>query len=353
MEQEKIVSLRMERQFFTRRADEAEYIELYRDTQPGQNVYWNGFGEPPVLVFRAAFDDKEFNRVRQAERKLIKGRFAGGNLGWIMPSELELFAGLYRKPLTRPTEASQLLLELIEHAGPLTIQQIKEETGLLVKEITPVLHKLQEAFLVYEDQYDGEWDRGWYVFPEMFPECNLERYSRKEALKEILPRFAYRHVLFDTAMARSFYRLPEKEIKAAAAELVAEGVFAEHEGGLLLKSDVALLESYVAVPLHFVYALHQNDFLVKSNEHRLKEKFKPLYEKLPYDHALLHYLLIDGEFHGASVGHVRNGPFDINDIVCDLPGAEARKDEMIETVRELNFGKGPVRFMGAMLEEKQ
>ncbi len=353
MEQEKIVSLRMERQFFTRRADEAEYIELYRDTQPGQNVYWNGFGEPPVLVFRAAFDDKEFNRARQAERKLIKGRFAGGNLGWIMPSELELFAGLYRKPLTRPTETCRQLLELIEHAGPLTIQQIKEETGLLVKEITPVLHKLQEAFLVYEDQYDGEWDRGWYVFPEMFPECNLERYSRKEALKEILPRFAYRHVLFDTAMARSFYRLPEKEIKVAAAELVAEGVFAEHEGGLLLKSDVALLESYVAVPLHFVYALHQNDFLVKSNEHRLKEKFKPLYEKLPYDHALLHYLLIDGEFHGASVGHVRNGPFDINDIVCDLPGAEARKDEMIETVRELNFGKGPVRFMGAMLEGKQ
>jgi hypothetical protein len=34
----------------------------------------------------------------------------------------------------------------------LTIQQIKEDTGLLVKEITPVLHRLQEAFLVYEDQ---------------------------------------------------------------------------------------------------------------------------------------------------------------------------------------------------------
>lgn len=353
MEPEKIVSLRMERQFFTRKADEAEYIELYRDTQPGQNIYWNGFGEPPVLVFRAAFDDKEFNRVRQVERKLIKGRFAGGNLGWIMPSELELFAGLYRKPLTRPTETSQRILDLIEHVGPLTIQQIKEETGLLVKEITPVLHRLQEAFLIYEDQYDGEWDRGWYTFPEMFPECNLERYSRKAALKEVLQRFAYRHVLFDTAMAKSFYRLPEKEIKAAAAELVAEGAFVEHEGGFLLKSDAALLETYVPVPLHFVYALHQNDFLAKSNEHILKEKFKPLYENLPYDHALLHYLLIDGEFYGASVGHVRNGPFDINDIVCDLPGAETRKEEIAQAVRELNFGKGAERFMGAMFEEKQ
>lgn len=37
---------------------------------------------------------------------------------------------------------------------------MNEETGMLVKEITPVLHRLQEAFLIYEDQYDGEWDRG-------------------------------------------------------------------------------------------------------------------------------------------------------------------------------------------------
>lgn len=45
---------------------------------------------------------------------------------------------------------------------------------MLVKEITPVLHRLQEAFLVYEDQYDGEWDRSWYRFEEMFPETNPE-----------------------------------------------------------------------------------------------------------------------------------------------------------------------------------
>lgn len=347
MEQRKIVSLRMERQFFTRKANEAEYRELYRDTQPGQNVYWNGFGQPPVLTFRAEFDDVEFNRRRQAERKLIKGRFAGGNLGWIMPEELELFAGLYRKPLTRPSETQRKLLELIEHAGPLTIQQMKEETGLLVKEITPVLHRLQEAFLIYEDQYDGEWDRGWYSFSEMFPDCNLERYSRREALKKVLPRFAYRHVVFDTAMVKSFYQLPEKESKAAVSELVAEGVLVEDEGGFLLKSDMELLEHYTPVPLRFVYAMHRNDFLAKSNEHILKEKFKSLYESLPYDHEPLQYLLIDGEFHGASVGHFRNGPYDLNDIVCDLPEAESRKEEIIAAVREVNFGKQPERFMGS------
>lgn len=97
---------------------------------------------------------------------------------------------MYRKPLTKPTEIQWEILHLIEQAGPFTIQQIKEETGYLVKEITPVLHRLQEAFLIYEDQYDGEWDRGWYIFTEMFPDCDLERYSRKDALKVVLRRFA-------------------------------------------------------------------------------------------------------------------------------------------------------------------
>ena len=101
---EKIISMRMERQGFINKANEDEYIELYRDTQPGQNVYWNGFGQPPTLTFRSDFDDIEFNRNRQLNRELVKGRFAGGNLGWIVPEDIELFAALYRKPLTRLTE---------------------------------------------------------------------------------------------------------------------------------------------------------------------------------------------------------------------------------------------------------
>ena len=77
MEKEKNISLRMERQHLLHKADEQEYISLYRDLQPGVNVYWNGFGQPPVLSYRVAFDDMEFNRVRQRERKLVKGRFVG------------------------------------------------------------------------------------------------------------------------------------------------------------------------------------------------------------------------------------------------------------------------------------
>lgn len=347
----KIISLRMERQCLINKADEDEYIKLYRDLQPGQNVYWNGFGEPPTLSFRAAFNDIEFNRGRQLERKLVKGRFSGGNLGWIEPCDLERFIALYRKPLTKPSEIQLRILELVEREGPLNIQQIKEETGLLVKEITPALHRLQEAFLIYEDQYDGEWDRGWYKFAEMFPEVNPDRYTRSDALKIVLQRFAYRLVWFDIAMAKSFYKIPEKEIKSAVNELVAEGILVTSDTGYMLSADAKLLTSYTPKTLNFVYAIHRNDFLYKAHEHLLKEFAGKLTEGLPYDHEPLQYLLIDGEFRGTSVGHFRNGPYDLNDIVCDLPDAERRKEEIVDAVCAVNFGKMPQRFMGKILRK--
>ena len=349
MDREKIIALRMERQHIARKANEEEYVSLFRDLQPGQNVYWNGFGQPPVLSFRADFDDLEFNRDRQANRELVKGRFAGGNLGWIVPEDMELFAGLYMKPIKGFTEDQNRILELILNAGPLTIQQIKAETGMLVKQITPILHRLQEAFLIYEDQYDGEWDRGWYKFPEMFPDVNVNRYSRHEALKMVLPRFAYRMVFFDTAMAKSFYRLPEKEIRLAAESLEKDGVFVRCNEGFMLASDIPVLEGMVPGEMRHVYAIHRNDALYKSQEHLLKDWIKSLTGLMEYDHEPLQYLLIDGEFRGASVGHFRNGPYDINDVVCDLPDAEMRRDEIIEAVKEVNFGKVPARFMGKTL----
>lgn len=180
-----------------------------------------------------------------------------------------------------------MLLELIEKAGPYNIQQIKEETGLLVKEITPILHRLQEAFLIYEDQYDGEWDRGWYRFAEVFPEVDKEKYSRTEALKKVLIRFAYRFVWFDSKMAKSFYRLPEKEIRAAITELVSEGVLSEEDEGYMLASDKDVLADYEPVKKNFVCALHRNDILYKAFEPQLKDWIAELTKNLDYDHEPL------------------------------------------------------------------
>ncbi len=160
----------MERQHLLTPANETEYDALYRDLQPGQNVYWNGFGQPPTLSFRADFDDLVYNKSRQFRRELIKGRLCGRQPRLDLARRPRAFSQRCTASRSKnATMTQQMLLERIEMSGPYTIGQLKEESGLLVKEITPALHRLQEAFLIYEDQYDGEWDRGWYRFGEFFP----------------------------------------------------------------------------------------------------------------------------------------------------------------------------------------
>ena len=112
LEKEKLTALRMRRQCLSAPADKEEYDRLYRDTSPVQNVYFHGFGQPPCITFRADFDDLEYNRVRQKQRILVKGRFQSGNVGFIEAEELELFAGLYRKPY-KPSPTQEMLLALI------------------------------------------------------------------------------------------------------------------------------------------------------------------------------------------------------------------------------------------------
>ena len=341
----KVTALRMERQHLTNKVNKDEYIALYRDTQPGQNVYWNGFGDPPSLTYRANFNDMEFNRERQRTHALVKGRFAGGNLGWIMPEDMEIYAAAFMKPLVNPTPRHTVLLELIERE-PLTIQQMKEETGMLVKEITPVLHRLQEAFLIYEDQFDGEWDRGWHKFTDMHPDVELTKYSRHEALKILLQRFAYRHVCFDVKMAKSFYKLPEKDIKKAIAEMVEDGILIESESGYILRNDYALFDTVAVKPSKFVYAMHRNDFLVKSNEHWLKERYTHSYPDT------LYYLLIDGAFCGAAIGKFRYTP-EVEDIILDISKEESaiRKGEILQSVHYLCGSNNKIkRYQGEELQ---
>jgi len=331
----------MERQHISQKANESEYDSLYRDLQPGLNVYWSGFGDPPSLTYRARFNDIEYNRNRQKNRTLIKGRFAGGNLGWILQEDIELFAAVYAKPLAKPTFRHEALLDLI-NCKPLTIHQMKEDTGMLVKEITPTLHRLQEAFLIYEDQHDGEWDRCWHKFADMFPNIDLHKYTRQDAIKTLILRYAYRFVCFSIKMIKSFYKLPEKEIKSAIVTLIDENVLTETDYGYILTEDVALLQTYNASPQKSVYAMHRNDVLIKSNEHWLKEKFVHSYPDT------LHYLMIDGEIHGAVAGKFRYTPEDIEDIILDISPEEAekRKDEIIHAIHSF-YGVAKIkRYQG-------
>jgi len=254
-----------------------------------------------------------------------------------------LFAGLACKPLIVPNPVQESVWELIEREGPMNIEYLKETLQLRVKDITPALHRLQEAFLVYEDQYDGEWDRGWYKFAEMFPDVDVEQYSRHESLIIVLQRFAYRHVVFDSKMAKSFYKLPEKEIKSAIATMIENNTIFETEHGYMLPDDVKLLETYAEMPKKRVFAMHRNDFMVKSNEHWLKTMFTHDYPDT------LYYILVDGVFCGAVVGKFRYTP-EVEDVIVDLPQDEAaaRKDELLQAVQAL-CGIMSRRYLGEVL----
>jgi hypothetical protein len=165
----------------------------------------------------------------------------------------------------------------------------------------------------------------------MFPEVNLQKYSRLDALKVLLRRFAYRMVWFDADMAKNYYKLPAKDIKAAIADLQTGGVLTEADGGYILTADLPLLQSEQAEPPKSAFAMHRNDILVKAYEPLLKEKYPHTYP------GTLYYLLIDGEWHGAVVGKFRYTP-EHEDVIVDLPPAEAaaRRDEILAAIGRLN-----------------
>jgi len=192
-----INALRMERQFFTNPSNEDTYDTLFENMSPVPTVYWCAPGNPPTLPLHAAFDDYAYNSDRRSRREILKGRFGGGSIGYVSKEDLELFACLYKKELAGLSNLQLELMELLMHQGPMNIGLMKEMTGMLVKDITPALHKLQEAFLIYEDQLDNDGDRGWYLFESEFPQVNLNRYSKMEALQLAIPRFAHLSVFFD------------------------------------------------------------------------------------------------------------------------------------------------------------
>ena len=112
--------------------------------------------------------------------------------------------------------------------------------------------------------------------------------------------------------------------------------------------DAALMRALAPDTPRFVCAVHRNDFLYRACETELKAMITPCIEPLEYDHEPMQYLLIDGVFSGAAVGHFRNGPYDLNDVVGP-EALEARRDEILAAVRAVNFGASPLRFRGMPL----
>jgi hypothetical protein len=208
--------------------------------------------------------------------------------------------------------------DALERAGPLTPRQIKEETGLLNKQIMPALHRLQTAWLVYEDQVDDEWDRAWYGFETEWPQVEICEERRDESLREVLLRFVRAHVFATLENARDWSRLPARLVGSCLRDLERDGriVCRDVRGlgeGFCLPRDAKLPEAHTEPSL---FVLHKGDFLARSHASELKRHFGT--------EDILQYLLIDGEFRGAIRGHWGFHPYDVDDIALELPAAACR-----------------------------
>lgn len=94
--------------------------------------------------------------------------------------------------------------------------------------------------------------------------------------------------------------------------------------GFIQKKDVDLTDKEIP---QCVFMLDNSDILVRADLDELKDRFK--------GSEVLQYLLIDGKWKGAVLGHWRIGPHDVEDVVLCLgeKEAEKRKDEIIFAVR--------------------
>lgn len=329
MELMQVLATRLKRQHLTGPAtNKRQYRQLFASLQPVSPLYFTCPGDPPSLVHRTVFNDKDVTAVWRKLREIVKARFLGGTIGYVFSEELELYANAFQHPLVIFNRTQELIYNTLLHVGPLTPRQIKEETGLLNKEIMPALHRLQEAFLVYEDQLDSDWERAWYIFSSEWPDITIEPERWETAAKEVLRRFIYAHVFADIEQIKDWSGWSAREIRYLLQMMQADGIIVpcEVDGmgeGWMCGEDKNI---NAPAPSLSVFMLHKADPLVRASMSKLKRRFE--------GREVLQYLLIDGEFQGAVCGHWRIGPHDVEDIIVQDHAARCidRKAEIIDAV---------------------
>ena len=312
-------------------SDESAYVELFRQLQPVSTVHNTRPGAPPSLVPRTTFDDKKLTDSLRGSGELVKGRFLGGNIGYVLAGDLHIYAHTFHRPLDGINEYQRLALSALRSCGPLTPRQIKEETGLLNREIMPALHRLQKAFVVFEDQSDSDWERSWFLFEEEWPEAVPIENQRSVAAREVLSRFLKINVFATFEQIRDWSRLPVGFLKtlitAMQNDAVISAVAVDGVGeGYVLSEDAALRGPS---PGESVLMLHRADPLIRLHASYLTRLFGK--------QETLQYLLVDGEIKGAVQGHWRIGPHDVEDVAVLLPQQERRRrrEEILSVVSQV------------------
>ena len=326
-----ILGERLERQCLTEPLKTpSQYLALFRLLQPVSTIFFTRPGDPPSLRPRSRFNDaREADKLRST-RTIIKGRFLGNGIGYVLAEDLWMYANTFRRPVKQFSDTQQTVLRTLETTGPLAPRQIKEETGLLNKEIMPALHRLQKAFVVYEDQIDTDWERAWYYFPSEWPEISLSEDGFQLAASGVLLRFLEGHVFATFEQIKDWSQLPGRALTKVLQEMENAGLIVQDSvkelgQGWMRSADCDLAEADIQPS---VFMLHKADYLVRSHISELKRRFG--------GEEVLQYLLIDGEFQGAVLGHWRIGPHDVSDIVVELPRTEIKnlREKILAVVGE-------------------
>lgn len=310
------------------------YLPLFRLLQPVAPVAATYPGSPPGLVHRTTFDHHKVADQLRGKQTIVKGRFLNGGIGYVCADDLAIYAKAFCKPLKEMNYLQKTVYDVLDEMGPLTPRQIKEESqmvdgdGLLNKEIMPALHRLQTAFLVFEDQQETDWERGWNTFSADWPDVDLAAMDGNEAVAEVLRRFFKAHVFATLEQVKDWSGLSLKILKSVIAEMETSGDVVAFEVPDLGMGwiEAASVDLKVATVPSMTLMLHKADPLVKAHSSVLKRQFA--------GKEVLQYLLIDGEFKGAVLGHWRIGPHDVDDVIVELSAKErsARKAEILEAV---------------------
>ena len=327
-----IIYQRIKRQGFVSKLEDVSdikaYVDLFRLLQPVSPIFFTRPGDPPRLVHRTLYNDSIIASELRKKHKIVKGRFNGGRVGYVFYEDLETYARTFKKPISQLNYIQEEIIKYVQSTGGVMKEQIKEDLSFLGNKISPNLKRLQEAFILYEDQIDTEWDTGWFNFSSEWFELDENNELDQNAVKRVIHNFIKVFFFSTYKQIQSWSALKEKTIKVALKDLCAEGIIMEAscdgESGYICPEDIDCNDEDIP---SFVVMLDKSDFFIRAYMDELKDKYK--------GKEILQYLLINGEIKGAIEGKWRIGPHNIEDVLLDLSEQEAgnRKEEIIEAIR--------------------
>lgn len=311
------------------RTEYDEYIELFRLLQPVAPPHFTRPGDPPRLRHRTQFDDTQFAQQLRAEHRIVKGRFADGRVAYVLREDLERYATVFRKMPKELKPIHEDIMDLVTSSSGMSKDQLKAELPYPAGQISKALVTLQEAFLLYEDQIDTDWDTGWFAFAEEWFELRDDAEHFMDHAGQVVLNFLEAMVFVTFQQIKDWSQMNIRTLRQVLEQLQSDDKIKmiDVDGlgeGYIRTADLNGLDA--AEDVHHVFMLDKSDILYRSHMTELKKRYE--------GQGVLHYLLIDGEFQGVVLGHWRIGPYDIEDIQVDLEReeAEARKEDIIKAI---------------------